>query len=90
MDCAIANNIVLQPAGKMVDQRIEPVNMRWEGNVMFGTSLGITNPGGILIADPQLFLGGDGLYGAGTARYASADTRILRLAWHTVVCQGSW
>ncbi|MFM1769796.1 MAG: hypothetical protein RJA22_2325 [Verrucomicrobiota bacterium] len=81
VDCVIANNIVVQAAGKLVDQRIDPVNLRWEGNIMFGAALGIPDPGGILIADPLLFLGADGLMrlnpaspavGAGQGSYPQA------------------
>ena len=77
VDCVLANNIILQPAGKLVDQRIEPVNCLWQGNVFFGTSLSITNPGGILIADPQLFLAGDGLMRLNPASPAAAAAQGL-------------
>ena len=54
VDCIIANNLVLQPAGKIVDQRITPENLLWEANILFGTTLGITTNGGTLRVDPQL------------------------------------
>lgn len=62
VDCTIANNIVVQPAGKIVDQRITPENLVWEGNIFSGASLGITTNSGILRIDPQLALAVDGLW----------------------------
>ena len=61
VDCMIANNLVLQPAGKIVDQRIAPQNLLWEANILFGTTLGITTNSGTLRVDPQLAFA-DGLW----------------------------
>ncbi len=61
-DCVIANNIVLTSSGKLVDQRITPVNLTWEGNIMYGTSLGIATNSGIWQTDPQLLPAADGLW----------------------------
>ena len=65
VDCIIANNLVLQPAGKIVDQRITPQNLLWQANIFFGTTLGITTNSGILRVDPLLTLA-DGLWRPGS------------------------
>ena len=66
-DCFIANNIVLQPAGKIIDQRIVPANMTWEANILSGASLGLTATNtGTWRIDPQLVLGADGLWRPGS------------------------
>ena len=62
VDCIIANNLAYTPAGKIIDQRIIPENMTWQGNIFFGTSLGVTNPGGITLTNPLLAPGAGGLY----------------------------
>src|SRR6185503_4917702 len=61
LDCVIANNIVLQPAGKMVDTRTNGINMLWEGNIFFGATLSPTNSG-IAQINPQLAADGHGLW----------------------------
>ncbi len=61
-DCLIGNNIVRGTNAPLVDQRTAPADLRWEGNVMFGASLGIPATGGIRFADPLLNLGDDGLW----------------------------
>ena len=62
VDCKIANNIVFTTKRKLVDQRITPVNLVWEGNIMFGTALGIGLVPGILLADPMMGQVADGLW----------------------------
>jgi poly(beta-D-mannuronate) lyase len=54
VDCKIANNIIRSTKNKLVDQRIIPGNMLWEGNFMFGTTLGISANTGITVTDPKL------------------------------------
>jgi poly(beta-D-mannuronate) lyase len=61
VDCVIANNVV-QGTTKVITQEDEPINLRWEGNIMQGSSLGIPQPVGILLADPQLHPAADGLW----------------------------
>ena len=62
VDCVIANNLAFSSTGKLVDQRVTPVNLTWEGNILFGTTLGITNAGGITVVNPQLLFAADGLW----------------------------
>lgn len=52
----IANNAVLagERADFIVRQDDAPTRAIWEGNVFFGASLGIDDPGGITMADPML------------------------------------
>jgi len=62
VDCRIANNVVLGANFKMVDQRIQPVNLTWEGNILFGPVLGIPAENGLSRVDPKLVLAADGLW----------------------------
>jgi hypothetical protein len=56
-DSVIANNIVQSGTGTLIDQITAPTNMTYAGNIMYGTSLGISpTPSGITISDPQLQL----------------------------------
>ncbi len=62
LDCLFANNIVTGSTGPLVRFTDTPVNLRWEGNIFWGASLGIPVPSGITIADPLLAAAGsDGL-----------------------------
>ena len=54
INCTIANNIVYSTKGKLVKNVDEPQKFKWEGNVFFGSELGIVNPGGIEMKDPQM------------------------------------
>lgn len=62
VDCKIANNIIRSTKNKLVDQRIMPGNTVWEGNIMFGTTLGISANSGITITDPKLAQTADGIW----------------------------
>ncbi len=61
LDCTIANNVVYT-TNKLVDQRLEPVNMFWQGNIMYGATLRIPPNSGITMVDPLLELAPDGLW----------------------------
>lgn len=61
-DCVIANNVVLSTKDDLVDQRAIPPNMLWEGNIMYGSKLGISLNTGIRWIDPKLTPGTDGLW----------------------------
>jgi poly(beta-D-mannuronate) lyase len=65
-DSVIANNIVLQTAGRIVDLRTNPVNMTWASNIFWIATPGVTNPG-ILRVDPLLVQNLDGLWRPGPA-----------------------
>lgn len=54
INCTIANNIVYSTKGKLVKYVDEPQNFKWEGNIFFGSELGISNPGGVEIKNPQM------------------------------------
>lgn len=60
-NCVMANNLVLANQ-EIIDLEAEPINMLWEGNIMLGSSLGIPQPEGITLTDPQLSLAADGLW----------------------------
>src|SRR2546423_793598 len=47
VDCVIANNLLVGASSPLVTQAIEPLNMRWEGNIAFGAELGISAREGI-------------------------------------------
>ena len=57
----IANNIV-KAGSTIIKYEDTPINLTWQRNIMFGASLGITNPGGIKIADPLLVLSDGSVY----------------------------
>lgn len=60
-NCVIANNVVMT-SFKIITQEDVPINLIWQGNIMLGSSLGIPKPAGIVLADPKLYLGDDGLW----------------------------
>lgn len=60
-DCIIANNVV-QGNYKVITQEDAPVNLTWEGNIYWGSSLGISQPAGIAFINPVLQLVADGLW----------------------------
>ncbi len=74
-NCSVANNIILQPAGKIVDQRITPENLTWEGNIFFGTTLNIATNAGIAQTNPQLTLAADGLWRPAAASPALSNAQ---------------
>jgi len=61
-DCVIANNIVWGTDSPLIDEVVRQINMTWEGNIMFGATLGIATNSGITITDPQLRLMPDGIW----------------------------
>lgn len=63
LDCMIANNVVYTTnSGQIIDYEDTPVNMQYEGNVMFGSPLGIDANPGITAVDPQLVFATDSLW----------------------------
>ncbi len=61
-NCVIANNIIKTSYSPIVTYTDTPDSLTWEGNIIFGANLGITNPGGIKIEDPKLFFAEDSLW----------------------------
>ena len=82
VDCTIANNLVLAATGKMVDQRTNPVNMTWQGNIMYGSTLSIPlNSGIVTNLDPKLAPGfADPLWRPDPSSPAKPDRRV-RAGW---------
>ncbi|HMJ92021.1 MAG TPA: polysaccharide lyase 6 family protein, partial [Candidatus Acidoferrum sp.] len=74
VDCTIANNIVLQPAGRIIDPRLAPVNFVWQSNLLFGTALGLTNDGTLRV-NPQLALAANGIWRPTTASPALGNAQ---------------
>jgi len=62
LDCVIANNIVWSTKEPLITYTDTPVNMKYEGNLFFGSSLGITKPAGITIVNPALVRTADSLW----------------------------
>lgn len=81
-DCLIANNTV-KTYTSIISEEDQPINLVWEGNIMHGSSLGITQPAGINFTDPMLILASDSLWrpdtqspviGAAAGTYANIIT----------------
>ncbi len=75
LDCVIANNIVQGTTAPLITLTDVPVNMSWQGNIFYGASLGMTQPQGITLVNPQVALSADGLWRpAGTSPAVNAAT----------------
>ena len=61
LDCTISNTIISTPSGPLIQQVDIPINLAWEGNIFFGSTLGIAQPPGIKVVDPLLVTAPDGL-----------------------------
>ena len=61
LDCKISNNIATS-SSRLIEYEDDPINMFYEKNLIFGGPLGITQPDGIRIVDPQLISGIDNLW----------------------------
>ncbi len=61
-DSTVANNIVLQTSGRIVDLRLGPENFTWTSNLFASTTLGITNPGVLPVNALLVTNGVDGIY----------------------------
>ncbi len=53
INCNIANNIVYSEKGTLIKIIDEPKNFKWEGNIFYGSNLGIDKVDGIKIEDPK-------------------------------------
>lgn len=62
INSTIANNLVYTTSSPIITYTDIPQNMFYEGNIFYGASLGINNPGGINIISPQLLKESDGIY----------------------------
>ncbi len=63
--CIITNNVVYSTHSPLITLTDTPTNLTWQGNVFYGAPLGITQPPGIAITDPQLALAADGIWRPG-------------------------
>ena len=75
LNCVIADNIVQSNHSPIINYVDQPDSMTYEGNIMYGASLGITNPVGIKLIDPMLHLADDSLWrpGSGSPAIDSAS-----------------
>ncbi len=62
LDCIIANNVVQSTDGDMIDYTDTPINMTYEGNIVFGALLGIDPDSGLIEIDPLLTVDSTGLF----------------------------
>ena len=62
LDCVIANNVVSSTRSSLVTLTDMPINMTWQGNIFFGASLGMSQPQGITMVNPQMAVSTDGLW----------------------------
>jgi len=64
LDCIVANNLVYssQAQGNLIAYTDTPQNTIYEGNIMFGSPLGIPSEAGISEVDPLVVLGVDSLF----------------------------
>ncbi len=60
--CVIANNAVYTTTAPIITYSDIPTRHTWQGNMMFGAALGIAQPSGITMVNPQLALSSDGLW----------------------------
>jgi poly(beta-D-mannuronate) lyase len=63
--CIIANNLVYTTSGPIITYSDIPTRHSWMGNIIYGASLGITQPTGISVMNPQLAVSPDGLWRPG-------------------------
>lgn len=61
LDCKISNNIATS-SSRLIEYEDDPINMLYENNIIYGGPIGITQPDGITIVDPQLITGTDNLW----------------------------
>jgi poly(beta-D-mannuronate) lyase len=60
--CVIANNVVYTTTAPIITYSDIPTRHTWQGNMMYGAALGIAQPSGITMVNPQLALSSDGLW----------------------------
>jgi poly(beta-D-mannuronate) lyase len=61
LDCVVSNNIVQGTTSPLITLTDTPVNLTWQGNIAYGAALGIAQPQGITVVNPQLAAGTDGM-----------------------------
>ncbi|HMJ89669.1 MAG TPA: chondroitinase-B domain-containing protein, partial [Candidatus Acidoferrum sp.] len=62
IDCIVANNIVVQNTGTVIDPRTPPTSFAWEGNYFYGVKLGMDTNSGTIRTNPLMTLSADQLY----------------------------
>ncbi|MFA7229105.1 MAG: polysaccharide lyase 6 family protein [Melioribacteraceae bacterium] len=62
VNSTIANNIVFSTKGKLVTETDTPQNFKWEGNIFYGSEMGMNPNDGVRFIDPKLEKGKDGLW----------------------------
>lgn len=62
VDCVIANNLVYSTLGTLITYIDTPSNMTYQGNIFYGSNLGITNPSGISVIHPKMIKASDELW----------------------------
>ena len=62
LNCLIANNIIKSTRGPIIKVTAAPINMNYEGNIMYGGTIGVSADSGITQTDPQLIFASDSLW----------------------------
>jgi poly(beta-D-mannuronate) lyase len=61
-NCVIANNIIYGTNENLIIEISSPLNLKWEGNIIFGAALGVEIQTGLLNVNPGLQRSLDGLW----------------------------
>lgn len=81
VDCTVANNLVVGSNAPLVSVVTAPTNFVWAGNIFFGATVGVSDPG-IVVTNPLLSLATDGLWRPATNSPAR-DAAVGEDAWLT-------
>ena len=65
LNCLIANNIVKSTRGPIIKVTAAPISMNYEGNIMYGGTIGVSADSGIAQINPQLIFASDSLWRPG-------------------------
>jgi hypothetical protein len=87
LDCTIANNLVWSSREQLITYTDTPLNMKYEGNIFFGSTLGITKPAGIKIIDPTMIFPTDSVWKL-TASSPAIDSAVGTYSFVTTDMDG--
>lgn len=62
INSTVANNIIYSTKAKLITETAAPQNFKWEGNIFYGSELGMHSNEGIKLIDPLFVKGSDGLW----------------------------
>lgn len=73
LNCLIANNIVKSTRGPIIKVTAAPINMNYQGNLMYGGTIGVSADSGISQTNPQLYFASDSLWRPGSTSPALSN-----------------